>query len=104
MPNKVNLQELLGKMEALFYPKEKLYELISKHGDPPYLIGRMAARHEIITLLGGRYYAKKDFFDEFTSKLGGVELEEIEKKLQDKGIAAQDLQELMAFLLAYLRH
>jgi uncharacterized protein YecE (DUF72 family) len=24
-------------MEAVFYPKEKLYELVSKHGDPPYL-------------------------------------------------------------------
>lgn len=93
---------ILSEMKGRFYQKREFYELASKHDNPPYLAARMSARGEIIQFLGWRYYAKKDFFHQFTSELEGKDSEQIEIMLRDKGVAEEDLLEMMAFFRGYL--
>jgi hypothetical protein len=93
---------LLGELRDRFYQREEFYQLASKYGYPPDLAGWMSARGEIIELLGWRYYAKIDFFNEFFPELERKKPEEIERMLRDKGIAGEDLPEMMSFFRGYL--
>ena len=92
---------LLSEMKERFYQRKEFYELASKYGDAPYLVGRMKARGEIVELLGWQYFAKKDFFERFTLELEKKEPEEMESMLRDKGVTEEDLPNMMAFFRGY---